>query len=179
MPTLEPIVVNPPKEKKTYTYSENDIVDIVAQAIKQGKIEAGAGFEEVEVKFYYSDFSIHDNQTHIVNAEKKEILNNLVDKILAGKFANEIITFPTPLDTIISIESIPFSQVTIDAETVWLSNFNARLQNPETIACGIARWTGDMVLTFSNFNSQSLNALIAGMATDPTKYISLKFRVEK
>lgn len=35
MPTLDPIVVNPPKEKKTYTFSDNDIKDISREVAQQ------------------------------------------------------------------------------------------------------------------------------------------------
>ena len=35
MPTLDPIVVNPPKEKKTYTFSDNDIKEISREVAQQ------------------------------------------------------------------------------------------------------------------------------------------------
>lgn len=171
MPTLEPIVVNAPKEKKTYTYSENDIVDIVAQAIKQGKIEAGAGFEEVEFKIYFSDMSLETGLP--TNEDILEKLDYIKNKIKQRKNITEYVEYPYE-----------------DRKAFSSLSFNSAVADNDILVDDVFP-NGSYVIGFAYSNNalNSLYVLNAGenfiqtvigiMANDPTKYISLKFRVEK
>lgn len=180
MPTLEPIVVNPPKEKKTYTYSENDIVDIVAQAIKQGKIEALAGFEEVEIKLYLSDLDqeqLQDGVILLANQEKvaqieriAELVNN--SKIVIGKYETPEYSYSDSNYKDIAVGTVNYGVVTGDAVLTFgeTLKYNDNEYRPQ-----FAFAVGGLIVAFISHPS----ALITLLATDTTKYISLKFRVEK
>lgn len=182
MPTLEPIVVNAPKEKKTYTYSENDIVDIVAQAIKQGKIEAGAGFEEVEVKLYFSDFDVSSPLSpKLINEEKKTIIDTICNKCKNGSLIVGVLTTPTYGDgsnTIHISGSMSNVNNTIDEDYVCGFGFPSQFQQLDDIVYTVCLFkVGNDLTTLMNIPSPI--DLFTLMATDSTKYVSLKFRVEK
>jgi hypothetical protein len=193
MPTLEPIVVNAPKEKKTYTYSENDIVDIVAQVIKQGKIEAGAGFEEVEVKLYLSDISV-DLQTEsitIANATKKQQIYDICQQVIEkNKIVYGTFTFPN-LDATFEAIDKEKCNVVINGLLSYVINENAGAYvTIEKSYAGIELSNGFLPVKYGNdtvdvniiyigYDENYLQAVLQSLALDTNKYVLLKFRVEK
>lgn len=188
MPTLEPIVVNPPKEKKTYTYSENDIVDIVAQAIKQGKIEAGAGFEEVEIKIYASDLNLTAQIPYISNTEKIAQIENLLTKFKNKKLIIGRVEAPGvrygESDTFLTlyIQSVcsDGGNHEEDAEAInmydGIAEYGAGFSKMAIDATTTIYITN---VTIGSENTEYAQALITFLVEHPDAYIYYTFRVEK
>lgn len=179
MPTLEPIVVNPPKEKKTYTYSENDIIDIVAQAIKQGKIEAGAAFEEVRVRLSGSDCTYQNNKLYVTNETKKAKIREVIDKVLNNKITFGNCIFSEPQEDIKSVNSLVDYSCCNDGNDYScfsIRSFNA-FANKEFVAGVVLQQNDDILLFVYGF--ADLASFMQTFLTDPSFYVELVYRVEK
>ena len=138
----------------------------------------GIGFEEVEIKIYYSDLNAEQLQTGniiITNTEKINAIVEIGNEILIN---NKLVLgrFETPLyseDDIIDMATGSVSASTsIEGGVISfgciLSYNNQRMQQFNFLS-------GGQVITFISNPTD----LITLLATDATKYISLKFRVEK
>lgn len=91
-PTLDPIVVNPPKDKETYTYSEKDIVNIVKSAVSRGEIPTGGGSGE--------DTNPNDNVTVFIVHYR-----SASDNLETTKYAARGLTYGTAQDVFDTIKS--------------------------------------------------------------------------
>jgi len=165
------------------TPSKEEIIAIVNKAIEDGEINVSA-FDEVEVKLYFSDFDTSANLPRLINNEKKEILSNIASKVKDNKLV--IGSYKTP-----QYAGSQEGSTYIDEANGVVSNENNTWDSKFFIVFGVYRVVSDDVgytatcsFAYSNggymiMEISDAQALFTVMATDPTKYISLKFRVEK
>lgn len=165
------------KEQGSQPIDKDTIVSIVNESIESGDISA---FEEVEIKIYYSDLDAEQLQDNVVllrNQEKIVALENIYNKLVLNK--QVLGCYETPEYNAQSFGLLK-DRVGGSCNFVEVSNDTGFGFGP-TINAGNNTYRTAFVIygTLIQPMITDPTALVTLLATDPTKYISLKFRIEK
>jgi len=151
-------------------------------AAGEGGGSGGTSFEEVEIKLYFSDFDVSTPLSpKLINAEKKAIIDTICNKCKNGSLIVGVLTTPTYSENSHTIHiSGTMSNFNDDINEDYLCGFgypSQFQQLDEPTYTVVLSKTGNNLTTLMNIPLP--NDLFTLMATDTTKYVSLKFRVEK
>lgn len=157
--------------------AENEVVDIVNNAIESGEISA---FEEVEVKIYGSDFDFTNPSKPVLIGDKKVLIRNIINDY----YLNDKLVFCKALFPILEVNGYDLSFLisgcawvgdnVIDANYFFFGKESCFVSLIDDFNNVLLVAKQD-IISDDDFNT----ALFTLLMTYPSQYVSLKFRVEK